>query len=341
MKKTKCLVAILAIIMLIFTALPVVSNAADISATREIVSNNGSMRFTFSGLELDTSHNYQFALTRTAADEITDWFEITDYTDTTAVVEILTTTRELRDVVNLTDTGYVTIKDTADDSIVVEDYSVNLQIPYLMVTDKTVIENGTEFESTETQGINVGIRNANISEAYYQYVEITDQDIIDRYLELKESEGDMTELQDMLTTSVPTSNWSSWAYWNGHGADGLNGYGYPERTISAPDDGLYYLWVYFSGDNVKNVYGYVIVDNLGDVTPGDDNNNDNNNNSNNTNNNDDNSDSPLFTDEEDKTVAPGEIPQTGQAIIAIVAIVIFAVLGSIVYRKHRNMRDIK
>ena len=89
------------------------------------------------------------------------------------------------------------------------------------------------------------------------------------------------------------------------------------------------------------VNGYVIVDNLGDVTPGDDNNNDNNNNSNNTNNNDDNSDSPLFTDEEDKTVAPGEIPQTGQAIIAIVAIVIFAVLGSIVYRKHRNMRDIK
>ena len=42
----------------------------------------------------------------------------------------------------------------------------------------------------------------------------------------------------------------------------MNGYGYPVRQISAPDTGLYYLWVYFSGNNLKDIYGYILLDNL-------------------------------------------------------------------------------
>ena len=43
---------------------------------------------------------------------------------------------------------------------------------------------------------------------------------------------------------------------------GMEGYGHTQRNISVPESGLYYMWVYFSGDNIKNVYGYILVDNL-------------------------------------------------------------------------------
>ena len=43
----------------------------------------------------------------------------------------------------------------------------------------------------------------------------------------------------------------------------MNGYGYTEINVSVPDSGLYYMWLYFSGNNLKNVYGYILVDNLG------------------------------------------------------------------------------
>ena len=45
-------------------------------------------------------------------------------------------------------------------------------------------EIGKEFGSGETESINVLLRNAGNSEAYYQYEKITDQNIIDKYKEI-------------------------------------------------------------------------------------------------------------------------------------------------------------
>lgn len=42
----------------------------------------------------------------------------------------------------------------------------------------------------------------------------------------------------------------------------MNGFGYPQSSISVPENGLYYMWIYFSGNGLKNVYGYILVDNL-------------------------------------------------------------------------------
>ncbi|MBR2587698.1 MAG: Ig domain-containing protein [Bacilli bacterium] len=69
------------------------------------------------------------------------------------------------------------------------------------------------------------------------------------------------ELESLLKTTVPSSNWSEWGYFNGHGNND-DGYGYPTKEISAPDTGLYYLWIYLAGNNVKSTYGYILVDNL-------------------------------------------------------------------------------
>lgn len=260
MTKAKYLIiAIFAILLLI----PNVVNAADVSVTRNIYSNNGSMKFEFKGLTLDKTHEYEFGLTKTVAAEVVTWHLITEYTETTAVVDVTTTTKDLRDVINVVDTGYITIKDKTTDTVVLQPYSVNLKTPYLRVANYTVLNNGKQFNTSSTDCIQIALRCASNSEAYYQYEKITDTSIINKYKEIKSKNGDVMELEGMLKTNPPSSNWTTWKYWNGHDAStGMNGYGHPQTNISAPENGLYYMWIYFSGTGLKNIYGYILVDNL-------------------------------------------------------------------------------
>lgn len=88
-----------------------------------------------------------------------------------------------------------------------------------------------------------------------------DENIIIKYKEIKANNGDYNDLQNLLKTIAPSSNWTTWDYWNGHIGE-MNGYGYTQKPIQVPDTGLYYMWVYFSGNNLKNLYGYILVDNL-------------------------------------------------------------------------------
>lgn len=260
MTKAKYLIiAIIAILLLIPNAV----NAADVSVTRNIYSNNGSMKFEFKGLTLDKTHEYEYGLTKTAAAEVGTWHLITEYTETTAVVDVTTTTKDLRDVINVVDIGYITIKDKTTDTVVLQPYSVNLKTPYLRVANYTVLNNGKQFGSLAADCIQIALRCASNSEAYYQYEKITDTSIINKYKEIKAKNGDVMELEGMLKTTPPTSNWTTWNYWNGHDAStGMNGYGHPQTNISAPENGLYYMWLYFSGNGIKNLYGYILVDNL-------------------------------------------------------------------------------
>ena len=258
MKKTKCLIMTL-VIGFIFFIIPNISYAA-VSVTRNIYSNNGSMKFSFMGLTLDTTHEYEYGLTKTTAAEVGTWHLITEYTESTAVVDIMTTTKDLREVINAVDTGYITIKDKTTDTVLLQPYSVDLKTPFLNVTNYTVIKNGKELNNSNIQ---IALRCASNSKAYYQYEKITDESIIKKYKEIKAANGDYMQLQSMLKKTAPNSNWTTWEYWNGYDSfNGMNGYGYTQKTVSVPNTGLYYMWVYFSGNNLKNVYGYILVDNL-------------------------------------------------------------------------------
>lgn len=229
------------------------SNAA-VDDTREVYSYNGSMNFYFTGLELDTTHEYEFGLTKTSAEQVTEWYTITTYTATTATININTATDEIKDVVNAVNTGYITIKDKTEDTVVLQPYAVDLTIPYLRVTNYQVVENGHEFSATD-DSVDIPLRTGK-AQAYYQYEEITDTDLIEKYKKIEENDGNIFELEGMLKTA-PKSNWKQWEYLNP-----VWGKGYPQRTIKAPDEGLYYLWVYFTEANMKDLYGCILVDNL-------------------------------------------------------------------------------
>lgn len=260
MKKTKylLLIMLLALVALIF--MPDTSNAA-VSAERTLLTNDGSMKFKFSGLNLDTTHEYVFGFEKTSAIKSTKWYAITDFTATTATVNITTNSNHLA-VFDAGDTGYITIKDKTTDVVIEKAYAVDLKLPYLNITNyDKAITNGYDLDNNN---IKVGVRNADNSKAYYQYEKVTDQAVISKYKEIKKSNGSIKELQNVIKTSLPAnSNWTQWGYFNGYIGHG-GGYGYTQRKVSTPNEGLYYMWLYFQGTNIKDVYGCILVDNLTD-----------------------------------------------------------------------------
>lgn len=257
MKKTKYLIGLILFIALMMIATTV---NATTEVTRTVIGNGTDMQFDFTGLELDTAHEYEFGLAPTRATAIETWHLITDYTETSAKVDIQFQTNDLKKVINQTDTGYITIKDKTANTVVLEPTAVDLKVPYLMVSNYTVLANGTELSATG-EHINIAIRSAK-NDAFYKYEKIEDENIINKYKEIKSKNGDYMELQSLIPTSVTNSNWSEWGFWNGLVTSEMNGYGYTQRVIEAPDTGLYYMWLYFSGDNIKPVYGCILVDNF-------------------------------------------------------------------------------
>lgn len=255
MKKIK--VFVILIISILLLSLANFSNATTVNVSRDVYSNNGSMKFNFTGLSLDVTHEYEFGLTKTVASQVETWNLITEYTATTASIDVVTSNKKLIEVINAVDTGYITIKDKTTDKVVLNPYAVDLKIPYLQVTNYMVLSNGEDLNNKK---INVPLRAGENSKAYYQYEKITDEKIIGKYKEIKSKNGDMLQLQSMLKTQVPTSSWSSWDYWGSFFT--TDGSGYTQKTITAPSTGLYYMWVYFAGINVKDMYGCILVDNL-------------------------------------------------------------------------------
>lgn len=255
-------ILMLGLIVLAILCIPVITRAADnanVQVQKEVKSSGAIIRFTFTGLTLDTNKEYQFGLTKAEATEVKVWHLITSVTENTAIVEInVTSSTDFKTVIDEVDTGYVTIKEKGTDTIILQPYAVDLKVPYMQVTDYAVIGNGKEFGSG-SDGIHVALRNPQNSKAYYQYEKITDENLINKYKEIKNSNGDYLQLGTMLKTA-PTSNWKTWKYWNG--ANTTGGFGYTEKPISTPDSGLYYMWLYFSGDNIKPLYGVILVDNL-------------------------------------------------------------------------------
>ena len=255
MKQTKYLMMTLFIGIVLFL-LPNISHAA-VDVTKEVYANNGSAKFNFTGLTLDKTHEYEFGFTKTAATEVTNWHLITVYTETTATIDITAETEEFTDVIVAVDTGYITIKDKTTDTVVLQPYAVDLSIPYLNITNYTVISNGKDLDKNNIQ---VNFWNASNSAAYYQYEKITDENVINKYKEIKSKNGNYNDLQSLLKTKAPSSNWNPWGFWNG--VFNNSGYGYTQRSVNTPDYGLYYMWIYLAGNNIRNLYGYILVDNL-------------------------------------------------------------------------------
>lgn len=256
-------ILILCTIALAIVLIPNIVNAT-VSVKKDSDTSAGTQKFYFSGLTLDKKHEYQFGLTKTSATPIEDesWYLITEYTETTADIEISGSNIEFVRVIRAVEKGYITIKDKTTNTVVLDHFQVDLSIPFLKVTNYTVINNGKNLSEENIEPIQW---TPAVSNPFYQYEKITDETLINKYKEIKSKNGNYLELTSLLKTKAPTANWKGWGYWNGTTLENraTGGFGYTERIVNVPDSGLYYMWLKFEGkENTRDLYGCILVDNL-------------------------------------------------------------------------------
>ena len=252
MTKAKYILLFVMVAMLILV-FPSISNATDdatepvVEYTRTITGNDGSITINLTGLTLDESKAYSFALTTRGGTPET-WHTLTEYTTNTAQVNLSSATSDIVAVLKVTDTGVLYIKDNSDDSYVVNGLQINLKLPLLQAIPYRI--GGNSWNHIEIlPGLYGSIgdtRNYNSGNTYYKVEKVTDREFVEAFLE---NNKDTSTLEELLPI-VPDTGYST------------------DHDVAEDEveDGLYIVWVRLTGEGCKNVNGAIIYDGLPDAT---------------------------------------------------------------------------
>ena len=264
------IIKFLLILLFSFLIMATISNATDgVIVKREFVGSDATMNFEFSGLTLNKDNKkYEWGFTELKNDEITEWYDLADFTNNKANVIIDPKIDSIANIVNKSDSGFVTIREKGS-NIVMEPKEVDLRIPLLELTDKPIINNGDRFSVGRESCISLKLHGTfNLS---YQFEKVTDSNLINKYRELKNisanREDIVNSLEKIIKKTPSSSGWIDWNYQNGayYHRDGR--YGYPIGEIKVNDDGLYYMWIKAYKSGLKTVYGVSLIDNLNTNVP--------------------------------------------------------------------------
>lgn len=263
-------IKIFLILLFSFLIMATISNATDgVTVKREFVGSDATMNFEFSGLTLNKDNKkYEWGFTELKNDEITKWYDLTDFTNNKANVIIDPKIDSIANIVNKSDIGFVTIREKGS-NIVMEPKEVDLKIPLLELTDKPIINNGDRFSAGRESCISLKLHATfNLS---YQFEKVTDSNLINKYRELKNisaNREDIVNSLEKIIKKTPSSNsWTNWDYQNGGYSYSDTRYGSPMDKIKVNDDGLYYMWIKAYKSGLKTVYGVSLIDNLGTIVP--------------------------------------------------------------------------
>ena len=263
-------IKIFLILLFSFLMTATISNATDgVTVKREFVGSDATMNFEFSGLTLNKDNKkYEWGFTELKNDEITKWYDLTDFANNKANVIIDPKIDSIANIVNKTDIGFVTIREKGL-NIVMEPKEVDLKIPLLELTDKPIINNGDRFSVGRESCISLKLHGTfNLS---YQFEKVTDSNLINKYRELKNisaNREDIVNSLEKIIKKTPSSNsWTNWDYQNGGYSYSDTRYGSPMDKIKVNDDGLYYMWIKAYKSGLKTVYGVSLIDNLGTIVP--------------------------------------------------------------------------
>jgi len=249
MTKVKYLIMLLVTVAFILL-IPNVSNAA-VEYTRTIPSNEGTIKINFTGLELDVMKAYEFALVRQGGTP-ENWFSIDDgYTTSEATITLSSATSKIVEVLKATDTGFIYIreKDDTTGTYVVQAQQVDLKLPYLQ--SLAYSKNDEEYDLTNVIYGSIGnfYNYTGADHTYTKWEKVTDENLVEKFLSIKNNNGDITEFEGSLP-NPPTTGFNT------------------DRVAYYKDknDGLYLLWVKRTGENCKDVYSCIVHDGLPDAT---------------------------------------------------------------------------
>ena len=223
----------------------------NISYTRNFPSNDGTIELNLTGLELSDSKEYQFALvTKGGTPETNSWNLITNYTTSTAKLVLSSGTSKIVNVLKVTDEGQIFIREKDNtEGYIVNRLNVNLTLPYLQSIMYDDINNGYNLHLAKLYGEIGNSVSWGTDNTYTQWKKIEDTTLITKFLEVKNGDRNLSQLESYLPT-CPIDNYS------------------PNKSVEYKNknDGLYLLWVKRTGENCKEVYSCIVHDGLPDAT---------------------------------------------------------------------------
>lgn len=265
MTKAKYIIMILLIAIVLFIT-PTIVNAADTFTTdngivvKKVVTgfSNGSIELDISNIELSLEGNYEWSIsTGTSVENITKWYVLGDANASkkTAKLNLTVQDKNILAVLRKTNTAYLFIKDSSDNTMIIDGLQLDLTLPPLYAFDYTIwldsyyIIGGNLSSVNQWDGATYNIQNA-----YYKFEKITDETLVGKY---KQALLDGTSLSNVF--SIDASRVENIDNWVACTRD-IN---YPftkiDKSKLPTDQGAYYLWLKAKDTDSKTVYGCLIV----------------------------------------------------------------------------------
>lgn len=268
MAKIKYLIILLLTSFLVFVA-PIIVNATDTFTTtdgivvKKMVTgfSNGNIELDISNISLSSEGNYEWGIgTNPSADIIKKWYVLGDVNSSkkTAKLTLSVEDKDSLDLLRKTDTAFLFIKNTNDNSLIINGLEVDLTLPPLYAFDYDAYSDGNYYITggnlnhpvTRWGGATYNIRNT-----YYKFEKITDKTLLTNY---KKALADGTNLSNVFsitkTTVESVENWT--ACTNAYS----NVFTLLSKEKVPTEQGTYYLWLKAKDTDSKTVYGCLIID---------------------------------------------------------------------------------
>lgn len=327
MKKSKKVILSLLMIAVVFFITTTVD--ASVEYTRNFPSNDGTIEINLTGLQLDESKQYEFSLVLKGGTPAA-WNLITSYTSTTAKLSLNPESKDIVNILKVTDDGQVFVREKdSTGSYIVDRLDVNLKLPYLKaVSYEYEYNNSSPYNFYTIDKIYNSIGGGLLSKkTFYKFEKVTDKNFIEEFLKNKK---DIDRLESILPTTQD------------------NGYIESEGFFSDKGyrDGLYILWIKQTGENCKTVQAAIIHDGLPNATtlaeygidtniPVDEENPPQGEQADPA-----KKEAQKAEEKEEEPSVPKRLPDAGITFKITVSIIVVSIIGMYTYNRHKNLNGI-
>lgn len=257
MKNKRILVLFLVLIALLGIMSIKVNAVGNYEIEKTVEGTDGTIEFLFNNITFDEANDYEWGISKTQNETgVEEWYSFDTYNveQNTALITLAPENTTVLDILKTTDTAYIYIKNTTENTNVLDGVEVDLTLPKNNVFQIQQFTNSTENE------IIISHDNANLGEAVYgideysfQFIEVEDQSIIDAYNEAKENGTDIYSIDLSAISDTPSDGWIL--------CDGnVSGYKGINNEDTPKEKGLYALWLRTEDPSTKTIYGFILYE---------------------------------------------------------------------------------
>ena len=216
-----------------------------------------------SDMNLSTSTEYEWAIVenQAAIPEDSDWFTVNDWTNNTLNLYLDFSESKVYKVLKNVDTAYIVLREKSSQNVIVDHVEVDVSIPYAYGAVPYIDAGYLNLKENYWAVTYVyDASNYKMSQKIAA-IKITNQSIIDGYLNLKDSSGNIDK--NALANYIDSLNLTSSDIPSSFPKSDDGTLHEKNKSVGITDNALYFVWGSSANrsESTKTVYGVTIYDN--------------------------------------------------------------------------------